>query len=135
MDCIMARHGHEEAERRVIDFLGDMPDWLCGWHGSTGTDYISYASTEKMQRVLAEGIRSTEIVGGTGGRAKREICMEVLLKMMQASSDFPFRYYIDVHDPAKAGELDRLEAWCEEHLGVTYPGEPRPTVPFPGFVE
>lgn len=122
-DCVLARHGDKEAEKRVIEEVSGLT--VCG-STQQYADMLAYVDGEHVRGLVALGLRSEDIINMTGGGTslKRDLYANALVQLMRDEATFPVRAPrngVSYQDD----ELDAMEQWCSVRLGLTFPKSAR----------
>jgi len=122
---VQARHGDEAAQAELLGLISTLRESSAEAPPHVLSEAIGYVQTEKMQRILAAGLRSADRIDCAGGGwlVRRSLYALALTNMMWDDPTFPVKHRAAEHTDE---ELDKIEAWCTEKLGVTFPGTPRP---------
>jgi hypothetical protein len=133
IDSVLAKLGDLEAEKRLImaleDFVledgGKMSPFMVG----DLLQALSNATTKNVKICLAQGLRSQEVYRfGT----KNQLYASALTEMMKDDPTFPVR---NLNDLKIDNQLEEIENWCVEHLGIKYSSTPRrPVLVFPNEI-
>jgi hypothetical protein len=122
---ILARYGDTKSEESLLKYAEN-----CGTHGSVGHTLVSdleqslvIASTTRVKKMMAEGLRKTEIIETPGNLVipRCEVYARVLNKIFRDDPTYPFpdKKFLEWK------EYGILEKWCEKYLGI------KVTTPFP----
>lgn len=119
-DAILARHGDEEALKRLQELTENYTMGL-GFSYSYLSTMLSLVRTRPMVEILVIGLRSNDIIELPGGMQypRYAIYRNALWRMLRHDADFP-----------AWGTCQEYEEWCVRKFGLTLPPNlPERTVP------
>ena len=125
IDKALAKHGDKKAEKRLISSTEDSLDE--GQFTRSYFNALSYAASPGILEYLAKGLRSDKSIELPGGAImpKMIFCADALIEIYKYDERFPFP---TIDKISSEEDMQLLEKWCTEKIGVTYPDTPRPSV-------
>ena len=120
--AIKTKCGNADARKKLIESIKKIDhDSYRGLVDIADTLAICRNDME-LKKFLAEGLRSEDMITAPGGGAnpRRNFYAEILAAMMRFDSSFP-----ELSGLIEDEDLDKVEKWCNEKLGVKYPTTPR----------
>ncbi len=85
---------------------------------------LAFTRSEKITRFLIRGLRAEDYINLAGGsKIPRRNCYAKALSLMNKfNEEFPVKNKFDFYT---ANDLDMIERWCAEKLGMSVPNAPR----------
>lgn len=126
VDALLARFGDKAALGRLLDVAREFGTEDTRERASDYDLTVCLSSVQSMEMkvFLAQGLRSEEMLvyAGRSCSPKRFLYGNALAKMM--TDDPGFKVAAGFRDFTES-ELDEMERWCTQNLGVEYPKTPR----------
>ena len=94
---------------------------------------LAFTSSDKIKQFLVKGLRSEGYITLAGGSKvpRRNCYAKALFLMNKFNEAFPVKNKVDFYT---ADDLDRIERWCAEKLGMSVPSATRKEMPvIPSF--
>ena len=123
VNAILSRFGEQSATDALIANAENIFE-SSGVRLSELLGALAFAHSDKINRFLVKGLRSEDYITLAGGSKipRRNCYAKALVLMNSFNEEFPVKNKYDFYT---TNDLDRIEQWCAEKLGMSVPSAPR----------